>query len=182
MAGASGVGKSTLAARIGACLALPYIELDGLHWGNGWTPRPTFVEDVERLTFEPRWVTEFQYHQVRPLLAARAQLIVFLDYRRPVTLYRITARTLRRSRARERLWGTDNVEPPLHTLLTDPDHIVRWSMKGVGKSRRTIAEVAATHPDLPIVRLRSPRSTRGWLTTLQPEAPGPDVRQESREP
>jgi adenylate kinase family enzyme len=77
VAGVSGSGKSTLARRLGALLGLPYTEMDALHHGPGWTRRPTFESDVRALVTADRWVCEWQYDDARPLLAARADLLVW---------------------------------------------------------------------------------------------------------
>lgn len=58
VAGASGAGKTTLAARIAAVTGSPHTELDGLHWQAGWTPNPAFVQQVEALAAGDAWVTE----------------------------------------------------------------------------------------------------------------------------
>ena len=47
---------------------LPYTEIDALHHGPGWIVRAEFLADVEALSGQPRWVTEYQYAQVRPVL------------------------------------------------------------------------------------------------------------------
>lgn len=46
VAGTSGSGKTHLAARIGAALAIPHIEIDALHHGPGWMKRPEFEVEV----------------------------------------------------------------------------------------------------------------------------------------
>lgn len=67
VAGASGSGKTTLASRVGEALQVPHVEIDGLFHGPGWTPRPTFPDEVRRFVSEPAWVTEWQCNQVRDL-------------------------------------------------------------------------------------------------------------------
>ena len=42
IAGPSGSGKTTFAARLGRLLAIPHTEMDSVHWGPNWTPRPSF--------------------------------------------------------------------------------------------------------------------------------------------
>jgi adenylate kinase family enzyme len=42
VAGTSGSGKLTLARHLAAVLELRYVELDALHHGQNWTPRPEF--------------------------------------------------------------------------------------------------------------------------------------------
>ncbi|MCZ2836746.1 hypothetical protein [Modestobacter sp. VKM Ac-2985] len=77
--GTSGAGRTTLAARIGALLDLPHVEIDALFHGPGWEARPSFEDDARRFAAEPTWVTEWQYEPVRPLLTERADLLVWLD-------------------------------------------------------------------------------------------------------
>jgi hypothetical protein len=48
VAGTSGSGKTRLAARIGAALQIPHVEIDALHHGPGWVKRPEFEVDVRR--------------------------------------------------------------------------------------------------------------------------------------
>ena len=165
VAGASGSGKSTLAARIGVLLDLPYTEMDSLFHGPGWVPRPTFEADVDALVAGERWVTEWQYSHARPLLAERADLVVWLDLPYPLVLARVVRRTVRRRLRREELWN-GNQEGPLHTFFTDPEHIVRWSWQTRNLYDERVPALAAERPDLPIVRLRSRRQVRRWLGDL----------------
>ena len=162
VAGGSGVGKSTLARRLGDRLGLPYTEIDGLFHGPDWTRRAEFDADVAALAARQAWITEWQYESARPVLAARAGMLVWLDLPFPVTLWRVVARTLRRSRSREPLWN-GNVEPGLWHAVSDPEGIIRWSIATRGKYRRLIPEVAAANPALVVVRLRSRGEVESWL-------------------
>jgi adenylate kinase family enzyme len=162
VAGTSGAGKTTLAAALSARLDLPHTEIDGLHHGPGWVPRPEFVADVTALAALPEWVTEWQYPTARPLLVARADLLVWLDLSRPRVLAQLVSRTLRRWSRRTELWN-GNVEPPPWTLLTDRDHIVRWAWRTHPETAaRVRAVLAAPRPPV-VVRLRDRREVRGWL-------------------
>ncbi|WP_028644161.1 ATPase AAA [Nocardioides sp. URHA0020] len=162
VAGVSGSGKTTLAARIGDVLGLRHTEIDALFHGTGWTPRPEFEADVEAFTSAESWVTEWQYSPVRRLLAERADTLVWLDLPYPVVLGRVVRRTLRRRLRRERLWN-GNVEPPLHTFLTDPEHVVRWSISTRNLNRERIPALAAAHPHLVVVRLRRTSDVDRWV-------------------
>ena len=44
--GAPGAGKSTLASQIANVLSVPYVQLDALFHGPGWTPSADFEADV----------------------------------------------------------------------------------------------------------------------------------------
>lgn len=162
VAGTSGAGKTTLAARLSLVLGLRHVEIDALFHGPGWTPRETFVADVEAFTAQPGWVTEWQYGQVRPLLAERADLLVWLDLSRARVMRQVTARTVRRHWRRQVLWN-GNVEPPLWTIFTDPEHVVRWAWTTHGKSARRIQALRERRPDLDIVRLTNWHEVRDWL-------------------
>lgn len=165
VAGASGSGKTTLAARIGAALGIDHVEIDALHHGPNWVPRTSFGDDVARFTAGPHWVTEWQYSSVRGLLAQRADTMVWLDLPRSTVMWQVSRRTLRRRARREVLWN-GNLEPPLRTVLTDPDHIIRWAWRTHGLYPDRISEVLRRRPDLPVVRLASSAEVRDWAARL----------------
>lgn len=167
VAGASGAGKTTLARRIAEASGLPFQEIDALFHGPDWTPQPSFVDDVDAFTSQPRWVIEWQYGAVQPLLAERAQLLVFLDYRRGRVMRQVIVRTLRRRLRREELWN-GNREAPFRTILTDPEHIVRWAWRTHGTRAALVAEAADRNPGLEVVRLRHPREADVWLRQTFP--------------
>lgn len=164
VAGTSGSGKTTLAARVGALWALPHAEIDALHWGPGWTPRPEFADDVRALAAADAWVTEWQYRAVRRLLLERAEVLVWLDLPTVVVMRQVVVRTLRRRLRRIELWN-GNVEPPLRSFLGDPDHIVRWAWRTRRKLDGLDARLADAVPGLVLVRLRSRRDVERWLAT-----------------
>lgn len=163
VAGASGAGKTTLARRIAEATALPHTEIDALHWRAGWTANAAFVDEVAELVDGDGWVTEYQYPQALALLTRRAQLLVWRRPPRLVVLARVIRRTVRRRLRRELLWGV-NVEPPFGTILTDRDHIVRWSWRSHRATEdRVRAAVAA---GLPVVQVRGRADERRLLALL----------------
>ena len=162
VAGTSGSGKTTLAVALSACLGIRHVEIDGLYHGPGWVPRPEFGADVAAFAAGDEWVTEWQYSAVRPLLLSRADLLVWLDLTRPRVLAQLVPRTLRRRLRRVELWN-GNVEPPLWTILTERDHLLRWAWRTHPKTAARVRTVLAS-PDAPVVvRLRNRTEVRGWL-------------------
>jgi adenylate kinase family enzyme len=170
VAGTSGSGKTTVAARIGAAFQLPHIEIDALFHGPGWTPRPSFVDDVHRFSAAPEWVTEWQYKAVRAHLAERADLLVWLDLPRAVVMRQLVRRTVARRLRREQLWN-GNVEAPLWTVFTDREHILRWAWNTHHKTAPRVQELSAHRRDLIVVRLRSRAEIARWLNGLADEEP-----------
>lgn len=165
VAGVSGAGKTTLARRIAERTGIPHTEIDALRHGPGWAPRETFEDDVELFTRADRWITEWQYRELRPLLADRADTLVWLDLPIALTMARVIRRTLRRRLRRELLWN-GNLEGPLWTFFTDHDHIIRWAWRTRNSWRGHVAEAAADHPDLHVIRLSSRDEVARWLGTL----------------
>ena len=165
VAGVSGAGKTTLADRIADRLGLPRTELDSLYHGPDWTPRETFVDDVRAVLDRPAWVVEWQYRQVRAMILDRAELLVWLDLPTPVVMRQLTRRTLRRRVRHEELWN-GNQEPPLRTILTDDEHIVRWGWSTRNTLRGLDARLAKEAPHLVVVRLRSRAQVEDWFQRL----------------
>jgi adenylate kinase family enzyme len=162
VAGTSGAGKTTLARRLGALLELPCVELDALFHGPGWAPRQDFPGDVRRVAAAPAWVTEWQYTGARPLLAERAELLVWLDLPRAVVMRRLVLRTVVRRLRRQELWN-GNQEPPLRTFLTDPGHVVRWAWRNHAPGRARVLALRHEQPELVVVRLRTAEEVERWL-------------------
>nr|WP_226924542.1 AAA family ATPase [Georgenia satyanarayanai] len=161
VAGVSGAGKTTLARRVAAVTGAPHTEIDALFHGPGWEPRADFLADVRALAARDAWTTEWQYADARPILAQRADLLVWLDLPfGTVTLPRLVRRTLRRRLRREEPWN-GNVEPPLWTVLTDREHALGRATRDKLRSRVPRLEEQAPH--LVVVRLRSPREVDQWV-------------------
>jgi adenylate kinase family enzyme len=162
VAGTSASGKTTLARAIGERLTIPHIEIDALFHGPGWTKRETFAADVDEFSSQPKWITEWQYDSVRDLLAERSDLLVWLDLSKATVMRQVVRRTLRRGLGKQELWN-GNVEPPLRTVFTDPDHIVRWAWKTHHQNAERVMALHQQRPDLPIVRLPTHQAAHRWL-------------------
>lgn len=160
--GTSGSGKSTLARLLAPRLGVPYHELDALHHGPGWVPRPEFAADVAAFAATDGWVCEWQYTAVRPLLLARADLLVWLDLTRWQVARQLVPRTVVRRVRRVELWN-GNVEPPLRTVFTDPDHLWRWAWSSHARGRERVRALLAAGEGPLVVRLRGRRDVRAWL-------------------
>jgi adenylate kinase family enzyme len=138
------------------------VEIDALHHGTHWTPRPTFAADVDHFTSGPSWVMEWQYAQVRALLVERADILVWLDHSRWTVTHRVVRRTLRRRIHRIEQWN-GNREPPLTTIFTDCDHVIRWSWRTYRTRQREAREVADRRGGPLVVRLHGQRQVDAWV-------------------
>ncbi len=171
VAGTSGAGKTTVARRVAALLNIPHIEIDALFHGPGWTPRDTFESEVHSFSAGSCWVTEWQYSQVRAVLAQRVDLLVWLDLPKALVMRQVIRRTVRRWLGRQLLWN-GNVKPPLWTILTDREHIVHWAWSTHHKTATRVAALLEKHPDLTVIRLTSRSDVERWFAgPLQRTAP-----------
>ena len=165
VAGTTGSGKTTLAAASAPPSSSP---------SPRWTPCTTARRGrrgrsswpTSRRSAPPTpGCREWQYPDARELLADRADTMVWLDVPTPVTLTRVVRRTVARRLRDEELWN-GNKEAPLHTVFTDPEHIVRWAWRTRHLLRELVPEVEATHPQLVIVRLHTRSDVDRFITRL----------------
>lgn len=159
--GSCGAGKSTLRETISDVLRLPTVEIDSLYHGPDWSVRPSFVEDVDQFTSGPSWVVEWQYRDDRELLLSRADILIWLDHSRWTVTQRVVRRTVRRRIRRVELWN-GNREPPLRTIFTDRDHIIRWSWR-THRKRRLEALAVAQRNSPAVIRLSGQAEVDAWV-------------------
>lgn len=167
MYGVTGSGKTTLARQIGEATSLPWHSMDDeVGWLPGWVERPRDEqrELAGRIASADEWVLDTAYGHWRDVVVPRAQLIVALDYPRAVSLFRLLRRTARRVVTRE-LACNGNRETL--RLVLSSESIVAWHFRSFARKRERIAAWQADPAAPPVVRLRSPRSTKRWLTALR---------------
>ena len=163
--GPSGSGKTTLAVTLAERLGLPPTELDAHFHQPGWTRLDTgsFRERVARVVAGDRWVVDGNYHQVRDLVWARADLVVLFDLPRRTVMRRLVGRTVTRAAVGRELWN-GNRESFRNLLSTDPErNVVLWSWRTLDHYHHAFAaEVAEGAPQAELVVL-SDRDAVGRL-------------------
>ncbi|MDO5098886.1 MAG: AAA family ATPase [Corynebacterium sp.] len=166
VAGVSGAGKSTLCKKIAALTGIDYTELDSLYHGPHWTVRESFMADVAEMVRRPSFVCEWQYPHARELLAANADVLIWLDF--PywrVVFPQLMYRTILRRLTGEPLWS-GNHEPPLWRVFVDSDHVIRWSIKTRHDLGHLIKTTINKYPQLKVVRLKNHFETQRWLDSV----------------
>jgi adenylate kinase family enzyme len=166
IAGAPGAGKTTLARALAPVIGAVAVELDELAHGPAWTIRPEFVSDVEALVAGEGWITEWQFDEARPLIAARADTLVWLDLPRALVMLRLFRRCVARRWHREVLWG-GNMEPPLWRVFVQPDHMLRWGWRAIRLVRGQVRAAETAYPGLRIVRLRKRSEVAAFIAGLR---------------
>lgn len=169
IAGVTGSGKTTLAARLSSLWDLQHVEIDGLFHGPDWIPRAPFLDDVRAFAAEDRWVTEWQCTSkgTDEILAPRAELVLWLDYPYRVVRSRLVRRTVARQVLRTELWNGNRERGLLNMFNRNADdNILLWQTRTLHKWTERMPDVESRHPHLAIVRFTHPRETERWLQAL----------------
>jgi adenylate kinase family enzyme len=167
--GTSCAGKSTFAQSLADSSACKYIELDNLHWGLNWQPKP--AEIFHRLVTEAAagesWVADGNYGAVRELLWQRATAIVWLNYSYPRVLWQALKRTMKRSLKRELLWH-GNRESVWRSFFSR-ESILVWVATTYHRRQRDFAALRASgrFAHLTWHEFRDPAHAHQWLTERQ---------------
>ena len=162
IASASGNGKTTLGRELAARLDVPFVELDALVHGPGWTETP---DDELRAIVEPiassdGWVIDGTYmRKLGTMVLDGADTVLWLDLPTRVWLPRLLKRTARRVTGRETMWN-DNRES-LRTAFWGRESLFGYALTQQGKRRREWPESLARYP---VVRLRSTKAIERWMS------------------
>ncbi|MBB5916817.1 adenylate kinase family enzyme [Nocardia transvalensis] len=79
--GCGGSGKTHLANRLAAVLALPVTHLDAVYYDSDWNPLPhtEFAARQRDLVAGPRWLIDGNHVSTLPIRLAAADTVIFLD-------------------------------------------------------------------------------------------------------
>ena len=100
--GLPGTGKTTLALRLAGLLGVPCHDLDRvLFTGDGALPLEEFRARTAALTGTGGWVVDGNYARLADVTWHHADVVIWLDYRLPLIVSRVTRRNLRRLTGRE---------------------------------------------------------------------------------
>jgi adenylate kinase family enzyme len=149
--GNSGSGKSTLGARLALVLEIPFVELDALNWEPGWiglneADPAEFERRIREATSGEAWVVAGSYSKFSmPIFWDRLQSVIWLDLPVPQLLWRTLARSWRRWRSKELLWGSNQERFWPHLKVWDKDSLVRWIITQQRRKRREM-ESARLNP------------------------------------
>jgi adenylate kinase family enzyme len=163
IATASACGKTTVGRQLAGRLGVPFVELDALHHGPGWTEATAeeLRTKVEPILATDAWVIDGGYQgKIGTIVQDAADTIVWLDLPRRVWLPRLIRRTLVRIVRREELWNGNRES--FRTALLGRDGLILFSLRQV---RRRRAEYPVRFASGNLVRLRSQKEVDRWLAT-----------------
>jgi adenylate kinase family enzyme len=168
-----------LAVRLSAASGLPHVELDLLRYRSNWREVPTgeFSDQVGAAIQAPYWIIDGNYSAVRNLTWSRADLVVWLDYSLSVILYRLLTRTIHRLFTKANV-GNGNREQFRRVL--GRRSILLWAIRSHAPLRAEYEiMIESLHSEAPyIIRHRSPKETKAWLSEVHAAGSGADDEDE----
>jgi adenylate kinase family enzyme len=171
--GTSGAGKSTLAAGLARVLDAEFLELDSVFHQPGWVPlaREEFRRRVAAAVAGERWVIDGNYtSQVKDLVWARADTVVWLDLPRRTVMRRIIWRSLWRAAKRTELWNGNRERWRNFFSLDKEESVIAWAWQTHAATRAKLEAARADQGNshLEFVRLTSPAAVRRFLRSAAP--------------
>ncbi len=168
--GGSGSGKTTFGRRLAEILEVPFIEMDAIYWGPGWSEPEDkdFFRKVSQALQADSWVLDGNYSRTTSLKWERVQAVIWIDFSFPRTIYQSVTRAVSRLLSREELWpGTGNRE----TLgkLFSRESIVLFAITSYWRKRARIRGLMESpeFAQISFHRLRSPAEADGFLTQIR---------------
>ena len=175
MVGTSGAGKSTLAASLARALDAEFLELDSVFHQPGWVPLPReeFRRRVAAAVAGERWVIDGNYtSQVKDLVWARADTVVWLDLPRRTVMRRVIWRSLWRAARRTELWNGNRERWRNFFSVDKEESVIAWAWQTHAATRAKLEAARADQGNshLEFVRLTSPAAVRRFLRSAAPSS------------
>jgi adenylate kinase family enzyme len=172
--GTPGSGKTTIAAKIAAAFDLTNVELDAIRWGPQWqalsaTNPDEFVRRVAAAISGDEWVVDGNYGVIRDMAWRRATHLVWLDYERPIIMYRVIKRSFDRAFTGTVLWA-GNTENWRNWFR--PSHPIPWAWTTWRQRRAEYAELVSRpeYQHLAVLRLRRPKDAETVIEQIKMNA------------
>ena len=130
-------------------------------------PEDVFRERVSKALAGDSWISDGNYGMVRDIVWPRATMAVWLDYPFRVMMSQLLWRTLRRGITKEELWNGNRES--MRTQFLSSDSLFLWALKTYWARKRNLPVLfkKPEYAHLLVVHLRSPRSTRDWLSGIE---------------
>lgn len=159
--GCPGSGKTTFTKSLGKILARDVIHLDKVLWGANWRMLPYEQRQIihGNLISAERWIIDGMWKSHLTERLDAATLIIFLDYKRSVSLHRAIRRRIKYS-GRQR---DDIADGCLEKLDNYFLHYI-WTFKR--KVRPFILQELSLRPNLDVITLSTPKQAEFFLQNI----------------
>ena len=172
--GVAGAGKSTVARELSERLGVRHIELDSIFWQANWTKldKEEFEARVRKATDSGGWIVDGNYSdRIRQITWTAADTVVWLDLSRPVVMWQLLRRTVRRTISGVELWNGNRERPFRDQLSRDPaKSILLWAWRTYAPTKQEYGQLVndPRFSQVHFIRLTSRRQLRRFLLQTVP--------------
>jgi adenylate kinase family enzyme len=171
--GIAGSGKSTVARELSERLDVRHIELDSIFWQANWTKldEDEFEARVRMGTHSGGWIVDGNYSdRIRRITWTAADTVVWLDLSRPVVMWQLLRRTVRRTVSGVELWNGNRERPLRDQFSRNPaKSIILWAWRTYAPTKREYSQ-AVSNPrfsHVHFIRLRSRSQIKRFLQSVR---------------
>ena len=136
-------GAAARSQKLGLAQSLEYAVV-GRGIGIGWVGKHEVRSKVAPVVSTERWAIDGIYLEIGPMIAATADLIVWLDLPPRVWLPRLLRRSGRRLLLREELWNGNR--ETLRGVFFEADGVIPHAIRAYFFRRRGLARALAPYP------------------------------------
>lgn len=178
--GTSCAGKTTFALDLSEALHIPAFDLDVLHWGPNWTPKPNeeFHAALKQAVSGDRWINSGNYREARPLFWPRLTTIIWLNYGFPTVFSRALRRTVRRIITQEEICNGNRESIRLSFCSRDSNLLNVLTTFRPRRQEYALLMTSQQPPGVEWIEFRTPKEAAIFLDKLREErsAPQPSRR------
>ena len=168
--GASGAGKSTFSKQLAAKLGIPHLEIDAVHWRPNWEAmsHEELSARLADLLASGSWILDGNYMRIEAVKWKAVEVVLWLDYGRLRTFWRVWKRSMTRLIDRREIWPGSGNRESFHMTFLSTDSVLLWALRQYRPlSRhysRCLQDDSLSH--IRFVRLCSPRDAERLLAAL----------------
>ncbi len=160
--GCAGSGKTTFSKSIGKLLCQEVTHLDKILWGENWTElsMDQKLAIQSEATAKPHWIIDGMWCSTLPTRYPHATLVIFLDYKISLCLWRAIKRSIKHH-------GKQRDDLALGCVEKLDWSFYKYIANFNKHTRKTIESCANDNPQIPMIKLKSPKQTKIFLQQLQ---------------
>ena len=160
--GCGGVGKSTLAKKLGEKTGLPVVHLDQIYWSPGnWQhlEKDEFDALLMQELQKPRWILDGNFNRTMELRLEKCDTVIYLDFNRITCILGWMKRVVTN-------WGTarEDMAPGCNEWF-DPE-FAKWLWNFNKLNRSRYLAILEKQKDKEVYIFRNRRQVRNFLNTL----------------
>ncbi len=156
--GSPGSGKSTFSKKLGNLTLLPVIHLDKEYWLPNWTvpDKNEWYQKLSSIIALDKWIIDGTYGDTLDLRLSRADLVIFLDYKKMLCVNSVIKRELQRKNKKRDDMANGCAEKLDFKFLN-------WVWKFPKIYRPKILSILEHHPNVKVITFKSRLESKKYL-------------------